>query len=309
MKKSLIAVAALAVASAASAQSSLNLYGIVDLVIHKDDVRGNPSKPWNMASGGVNESRFGFKGSEDLGGGLKANFVLEQGFTADDGKQGIAGEAFSRYAYLGLSGGFGEVKFGKTGTAYDDISGVSNPVFDSVLSPTSVWRTGSGSYAWNPGNSIYYATPNFGGISGAVSTSLKEAGNETSNAVHVKYEGGPLYVGAAFQQDKAGAAKTKYTRLNGSYDFGSFKLLAGYGKVNDPKATEYSIGADVPLSSSLVLSAGYATSKKDGVKRDNGLSVGAAYSLSKRTTVYGGVRNVEGSADESRVGVGLKHAF
>jgi predicted porin len=309
MKKSLIAVAALAVASAASAQSSLNLYGIVDLVIHKDDVRGKPSKPWTMTSGGVSASRFGFKGTEDLGGGLKANFVLEQGFQADTGSlhPDDAGQAFSRQAYLGLSGGFGEVKFGKVWTAYDDISGATNPVFDSVLSPTSVWR--STGYQDNPANGIYYATPNFGGISGAVSTSLKEGTGNSSNALHVKYEGGPLYVGAAFQQDKAGAAKTKYTRLNGSYDFGSFKLLAGYGKVNDPKATEYSIGADVPLSSSLVLSAGYATSKEDGVKRDNGLSVGAAYSLSKRTTVYGGVRNVEGSADESRVGVGLKHAF
>lgn len=307
MKKSLIAVAALAVVSAASAQSSLNLYGIVDLVIHKDDVRGNPSKPWTMTSGGVSGSRFGFKGTEDLGGGLKANFVLEQGFNADNGTQKEAGEAFSRQAYLGLSGGFGEVKFGKVWTAYDDISGATNPVFDSVLAPTSVWR--STSYQDNPANGLYYATPSFGGISAAVSTSLKEAGDETSTAMHVKYEGGPLYVGAAFQQDKAGAAKTKYTRLNGSYDFGSFKLLAGYGKVNEPKATDFSIGADVPLSSNLVLSAGYATSKEDGSKRDNGLSVGAAYSLSKRTTVYGGVRNVEGTADESRVGFGLKHTF
>lgn len=307
MKKSLIAVAALAVVSAASAQSSLNLYGIVDLVIHKDDVRGNPSKPWTMTSGGVSGSRFGFKGTEDLGGGLKANFVLEQGFNADNGTQKEAGEAFSRQAYLGLSGGFGEVKFGKVWTAYDDISGATNPVFDSVLAPTSVWR--STSYQDNPANGLYYATPSFGGISAAVSTSLKEAGDETSTAMHVKYEGGPIYVGAAFQQDKAGAAKTKYTRLNGSYDFGSFKLLAGYGKVNEPKATDFSIGADVPLSSNLVLSAGYATSKEDGSKRDNGLSVGAAYSLSKRTTVYGGVRNVEGTADESRVGFGLKHTF
>jgi predicted porin len=279
----------------------------VDLVIHKDDIRGEPSKPVTMTSGGVSTSRFGFKGTEDLGGGLKANFVLEQGFNADTGTQKEAGEAFSRQAYLGLSGGFGEVKFGKVWTAYDDISGATNPVFDSVLAPTSVWR--STGYQDNPANGLYYATPSFGGISGAVSTSLKEAGNQTSNAMHVKYEGGPIYVGAAFQQDKAGTVKTKYTRLNGSYDFGSFKLLAGYGKVNDPKATEYSIGADVPLSPNLVLSAGYATSKEDGVKRDNGLSVGAAYSLSKRTTVYGGVRNVEGSADESRVGVGLKHAF
>lgn len=309
MKKSLIAVAALAAVSAASAQSSLNLYGIVDVVIHQDNVRAEPNTPLQLSSGGVSSSRFGFKGTEDLGGGLKANFVLEQGFQADTGMlhPDDAGQAFSRYSYLGLAGGFGEVKFGKTGTAYDDISGATNPVFDSALSPTAVWR--STGYKWNPGNSFYYATPNMGGVSGAVSATLKEAGVETSTAAHIKYEAGPVYVGAAFQQDKAGTVKTKFTRLNGSYDFGSFKLLAGYGKVNEPKATEYSIGADVPLTANLVLSAGYATSKEDGIERDNGVSVGAAYSLSKRTTVYGGIRNVEGSTDQSRVGVGIKHVF
>ncbi len=321
MKKSLIAVAALAVVSAASAQSSLNVYGIADVVIHKDDVRAEPSKPIKMTSGGVSTSRLGFKGTEDLGGGLKANFLLEQGIDLTSG----AAAGFNRQAYVGLSGGFGEVKFGNVFTAYDDISGATNPVFDSVLSPTSVWK--SGSYNSNPGSNIYYATPSFGGVSGAVSYSLDGSKNEVVSA-HVKYEGGPIYVGLAYQDDvdlgtafnTANAAAItagtvtkksadKYTRLNGSYDFGSFKLLAGYGKVKNADVTEYSIGADVPLAANLVLSAGYATSKAAGAKRDNGLAVGAAYSLSKRTTVYGGARNVEGNADTSRVGVGIKHVF
>jgi predicted porin len=321
MKKSLIAVAALAAVSAASAQSSLNVYGVADVVIHKDDVRGEPSKPIKMTSGGVSGSRLGFKGTEDLGGGLKANFLLEQGINLTSG----AAAGFNRQAYVGLSGGFGEVKFGNVYTAYDDISGATNPVFDSVLSPTSVWA--STNYNSNPGSNIYYATPSFGGVSGAVSYSLDGSKNEVVSA-HVKYEGGPIYVGLAYQDDvdfgtafntanaaaiTAGtvAAKSadKYTRLNGSYDFGSFKLLAGYGKVKAADVTEYSIGADMPLSSNLVLSAGYASSKADGAKRDYGIAVGAAYSLSKRTTVYGGARNVEGNKDESRVGFGLKHTF
>jgi len=321
MKKSLIAVAALAAVSAASAQSSLNLYGIVDVVIHKDDIRGEPSKPTKMTSGGVSGSRLGFKGTEDLGGGLKANFLLEQGIDATSG----AAAGFNRQAYVGVSGGFGEVKFGNVYTAYDDIAGATNPVFDSVLSPTSVWK--SGGYNSNPGSNIYYATPSFGGVSGAVSYSLDGSKNEVVSA-HVKYEGGPIYVGFAYQDDldlgtafnaanaaaiTAGTVSAKsadkYTRLNGSYDFGSFKLLAGYGKVKLADATEYSIGADVPLASNLVLSAGYASSKSGNAKRDYGYSVGAAYLLSKRTTVYGGARNVEGAKDESRVGFGLKHTF
>ncbi len=311
MKKSLIAVAALAAMSAASAQSSLNLYGIVDVVIHKDDIRGEPSKPLTMTSGGVSTSRIGFKGTEDLGGGLKANFLLEKSIDLTNG----AAAGFDRQAYVGLSGGFGEVKFGNVYTAYDDISGATNPLFDaSKLAPTSVWA--SSNYISNPNSNIYYATPSFGGISGAVSYSLDGSKNEVVS-LHVKYENGPIYVGFGYQdqEDFANASAStddkadKFTRLNGSYDFGSFKLLAGYGKVKNADVTDYSIGADVPLSSSLVLSAGYASSKKDGAKRDYGIAVGAAYSLSKRTTVYGGARNVEGAVDSSRVGVGIKHVF
>ena len=309
MKKSLIAVAALAAMSAASAQSSLNLYGIADVVIHKDDIRGEPSKPLTMTSGGVSTSRIGFKGTEDLGGGLKANFLFEQGLDLTNG--GLKGNGFDRQAYVGLSGGFGEVKFGNVYTAYDDISGATNPVFDAnTLAPTSVWL--STGYYSNPGNNLYYATPNFGGFSGAVSYSL-DGSKKAVTSFHVKYEGGPIYVGMAYQDDSEGtntkAPGDKYTRLNGSYDFGSFKLLAGYGKVKTADATEYSIGADVPLSSNLVLSAGYASSKAGNAKRDYGVAVGAAYSLSKRTTVYGGLRNVEGNKDESRVGAGVKHVF
>lgn len=305
MKKSLIAVAALAVASAASAQSSLNLYGIVDLVIHKDDIRGEPSKPTKMTDGGVSTSRIGFKGTEDLGGGLKANFLLEKSIDLTSG----AAAGFDRQAYVGLGGSFGEVKFGNVYTAYDDISGATNPVFDaSKLAPTSVWK--SNGYNSNPGSNIYYASPVFGGISGAVSYSLDGSKNAVTS-VHVKYEGGPIYVGFGYQDDTE-VATAKFTRLNGSYDFGSFKLLAGYGKTNETitaDSTDWSIGADVPLASNLVLSAGYASSKADGAKRDYGIAVGAAYLLSKRTTVYGGVRNVEGNKDESRVGFGLKHTF
>ena len=99
MKKSLIALAVLAsVAGVAQAQSSVQLYGIVDLVLHKD--KGASAA---LTSGGVSGSRWGLKGSEDLGGGLKANFLLEQGFDADTGALSTAGTAFSRQSYVDLS--------------------------------------------------------------------------------------------------------------------------------------------------------------------------------------------------------------
>lgn len=309
MKKSLIALAVLAsVAGVAQAQSSVQLYGIVDLVIHKD--KGVSAA---MTSGGVSSSRWGLKGSEDLGGGLKANFLLEQGFAADAGTV-AAGTQFARQSYVGLSGGFGEVKLGKMWTAYDDISGATNPVFYSVLSPTVIWA--SSGYNYNPANGFYYATPTMGGLSGAVSYNLDEVTPAKKNVTsfHVKYEGGPVYAGLAYQTegDVSGSNDKKFTRLNGSYDLGVAKILAGYGKVSmtgTPNVTDLTIGADIPLGSSLVLSAGYASSKPTGGVKASGFSFGAAYLLSKRTTVYGGFLDTKNGGPDSRVGFGLKHTF
>jgi predicted porin len=306
MKKSLIALAVLgSVAGVAQAQSTVSVYGVVDAVIHKD--KGSAVK---LTSGGVSGSRLGFKGTEDLGGGLKANFLLEHGFNVDTGTQRTAGSSFDRQAYVGLSGGFGEIKLGKMWTAYDDISGATNSVFDSVLSPNNVWA--STGYTANPSNGIYYASPSMGGVSGAFSTNLKEGSQNQSTAFHVKYEGGPIYAGVAYQVDKTAAGDTKFTRLNGSYDLGAAKLLAGYGKVSafGAKTTDLSFGADVPLGANLVLSAGYASSKPDGGERARGIGLGVAYSLSKRTTVYGGFVDTDKSSfPEQRYGFGVKHTF
>lgn len=298
MKKSLIALAVLAASGAAMAQSSVTIYGVADVVIHKD--KGVSTK---MTSGGVSGSRLGFKGTEDLGGGLKANFLLEEGIDLTSG----AAAGFNRQAYVGVSGGFGEVKLGNVYTAYDDISGVTNPGFDSKLSvENSIWA--STGYISNPGSNIYYASPSFGGFSGAVSYAL-DGSKQDVTAFHVKYEGGPIYVGLAYQDD-ADRGGDKFTRLNGSYDLGVAKLLAGYGKVKNADVTEYSIGADVPVAANLTLSGGYASSKNNvsGV-RASGFNIVAAYSLSKRTTVYGGYLDTKNGGVDSRFGAGIKHTF
>lgn len=334
MKKSLIALAVLAASGAAMAQSSVTVYGIADIWFGSSKSLGEPRQTV-LESGGVSGSRFGFKGTEDLGGGLKANFLLEQGFTLDDGKAKDSSKAFNRQAYVGLSGGFGEVKFGNVYTAYDDISGATNGAFDSVLSANQqVFR--STSYNSNPGNNIYYATPSFGGFSGAVSYGLGENKTNTESAsnvvsLHGKYENGPIYVGAAYQRQKpVGTGDAlKYGRINGSYDFGVAKLLASYGKTNSNadgdvilgKTNEYLIGVDVPLGGALTLSADYATSKTKSVvvgnrSKRSGYGVALAYGLSKRTTVYTGFHSATEKNDAgvktdktTAYAVGLKHTF
>ena len=316
MKKSLVALAVMA-ASGASFAQSVTLYGIADVWLGSVKA-GNASRTTVLESGGVSGSRWGLKGTEDLGGGLKANFLLEQGFAIDTGAT-AAGQAFARQSYVGFSGGFGEVKLGKMWTAYDDISGAANPAFDSALSPqNNVWY--STGYDANPANGFYYASPNMGGISGAFSYSLDERtpGRSTVTAFHVKYEGGPLYVGFGYQnQEPQGVVTaTKFIRLNGTYDLGVAKVLAGYGKVDYPgtsaNATDWELGADVPLSSTLTLSGGVAGSKLDGVKK-TGYALAAAYSLSGRTTLYGGfhssaTKNTD-AGDLDVLAVGVKHTF
>lgn len=329
MKKNLIALAILAVSGVASAQSSVTVYGIADVWFGstKDEAAANPARQTMIGSGGVSGSRFGFKGSEDLGGGLKANFLLEQGFSIDTGAQTVGGQAFGRQSYVGLSSAaLGEVRLGKTFTPFDDISGTTTPGFDSALSPTvNVWQ--STNYAANPANTVYYASPSFSGVSGAASYSLGENKTAAVSAgkiasFNIKYEGGPVYAGLAYQTEKATGAATslKFTRLNGSYDLGMVKLLAGYGRVAAASAriTEWQVGADFPVTSALTLSGGYARSKDNAVlgnTKRSGLGLAASYSLSKRTSVYGGVQasktetTAPATVKANLYAVGVRHAF
>ncbi|MDI1246466.1 MAG: porin [Rhodoferax sp.] len=331
MKKSLIALAVLA-ASGASFAQSVTLYGLADIwfgsVKATDGVTGTSLSQTKLDSGGVNGSRWGVKGSEDLGGGLKANFKFEQGFKLDDGSA-AAGQAFSREAYVGFSGGFGEVKLGKVWTAYDDVSGASNAVFDSALAPMNNVFASTG-YAGNPGNTIYYATPSFSGFSGAVSYSLGENKTAVTSAssvtsVSLSYGAGPLAAQFGYQvEDTAVANDTKFTRLGGSYDFGVATAKATYGKVTNvgnvsgADTTEYQIGVDFPVSAALTVSASYAKSDdnaKAGDQSRTGYGVAVSYTLSKRTFVYGGYTANKGTnagfGDDKLdiLAVGVQHRF
>lgn len=324
MKKSLIALAVLgAAAGAAQAQSAVTLYGIVDLWTGRVSTTeaGVKTSVTAMESGGVSGSRWGLTGSEDLGGGLKAVFKIESGFKADTG----TGAGPDRQSYVGLEGGFGTVTFGGTWTAMDDVLGASNSGFDSKLSASQTVLAVPALYADHPGNTIKYVSPSFGGFSGGFTHSLKEAvvdGGTTDFSL--SYGAGPIAANFAYQVQNQTGDDLKLTALNGSYDLGVAKLLASYGQAKEgaAKATDFQIGADVPLSSALTLSVGYAQSKDNAALGDGkrtGFGVAAAYGLSKRTTVYGGFRTskakdgatlTDGVSEKQNVfAVGLKHTF
>jgi len=337
MKKSLIALAVLAASGASFAQSTVTVYGIVDAFVGvAKDATGTSQTVLN--SGGVDGNRWGLKGSEDLGGGLKADFILEQGFNVDTGAVagngnpgGSAGQAFARYSAVGFSGGFGEVKLGKYSTAYDMVENGANGVFNSGLSAAAnTWK--SGNYIWNPSNGIYYATPKFGGFSGAVSYALGENKTSTVDAgsissFNVQYAQGPIMASLGYQQEKATGNSTSnnFGQINASYDFNVAKLQLAYGTASvttafTTKTNEYQIGVTAPISTALSVAANLASSKDDdtsvatGVNR-TGLGLGLAYTLSKRTFVYGGFRaetaKQDGVAnvDTSLFAVGVHHVF
>ncbi len=328
MKKSLIALAVLAASGASFAQSSVTVYGIADIwfgsIKAPDEVTGKSVTKTVLNSGGVSTSRWGLKGTEDLGGGLKANFLLEKGILLDSGAE--KGNGFDRQSYVGFSGGFGEIKLGNVYTAYDDINGAANSAFDSALAPTAHGAAAvSDSYNYSPRNNIYYASPNMGGFSGAFSYGLGENNTPSLSAssvtsLHVKYEGGPLYVGFGYQNEtpQGGGDSAAFKRLNATYDFGVAKLLAGWAKVDEGQAsiTDYQIGVDVPLSAALAVSAGYARSSDNSFLGDGertGLGLALSYTMSKRTSVYGGLHRTttkdNGEADVNIFAVGVRHAF
>jgi len=332
MKKSLIALAVLAASGAAMAQSSVTMYGIADVwygSVKSDDGAGNSKSTTQLTSGGVNGSRWGVKGSEDLGGGLKANFQFEQGVSLDTGVGSSTG--FGRQSWVGLSGGFGAVKLGRTPTPFDDVNGASNAVFDSALSAVNnVFR--STAYTVRPNNTIHYQAPNFSGFSGAVSYSLGEDPRDgvtvatAYTSFNLTYAAGPLAVQFAYQVEDANTQieDKKFTRLGASYNFGVATVKGSYGKaanvdfVNGDDATEYQIGVDVPVTSALTLSANYATSDDTASLGDaerTGYGFGASYTLSKRTFLYSGFRhaktdNTTGADPKTDVfAIGLNHKF
>ena len=347
MKKSLIALAVLAASGAAMAQSSVTLYGIADAFVgsSKIEVGNIGQRQNNVSTSGVNGSRWGLKGSEDLGGGMKAIFTLESGFNLDTGAQKTAGSIFDRQAYVGLQSGFGTVSVGRQYSAYDNLQGATNHNYDAFTFSArgAVSANGIQDYTNRISNSVAYASPDFSGFSGAVVYGFGENKNATtagvitnsdatdSASVHIKYANGPILVGYAYQQDKlvgVGAAqdKNKYNLVAGSYDFGVAKLTASYNTVknNVLKDKEGQIGVSVPFGAAAI-SAGYARSKSEGLGVDRtgkGYSVLATYALSKRTGLYLGAQNTKAyiptataalnavaETQTTTYGLGVRHSF
>jgi len=319
MKKSLLALAVLtAVTGAASAQSSVTLYGKVDLGLVVDS--GSASgKSVRVASGVTGGSRIGFKGVEDLGGGMKAAFQLETGYCADSAAGAPnfctgSNQFMGRQAHGDLTGAFGAISAGRQySLGFNNLSTIDP--FGTGFAGQSNNSSASGLYMIDPSgirlnNSVTYSTPNMGGITASVETALGEqTGNWRANretGAAVTYASGPVYAGFSFYDVGNalgnGAAKKVYT-LGGTWDLGVIKLHALGQRVTGPSTLDNAnllAGVTVPVAGGNVL-ASYTrhNDRTSGDKDANQIGVGYLYPLSKRTSVYTAfarIQNLHGAA-------------
>ncbi len=322
MKKSLIALAVLAASGAAMAQSSVSLFGIVDAgigYVNKADADGNAK--YGLGTSGNSTSRIGFRGTEDLGGGLKAGFWLEGEVFADHGNGDAKanGLNFKRRSTVSLEGNFGELRLGR-----DQVAG-----YNKTSSYDVFGQTGIGQFAaWNnwadpttkgdengirSNNLVSYYTPNFSGFKGGLSYGFDEQTTGKSGRYiggNVSYDNGPISVAVSYDRLNLPVLALDGHRdaftVGASYNFGVAKLsgIAQQQKyknsVDSGKFNNYAVGVSAPVGGAGEVKLQYAMyDQKAFDAKAQQLSLGYVHNLSKRTAVYGTVaylKNDKGSA-------------
>ncbi|WP_341645856.1 porin [Thauera sp. SDU_THAU2] len=343
MQKKLIALAIAGLVSApVFAQSNVTIYGVADAFVgfgkHGDaDFRG-------VGDGGLSGSRLGFRGTEDLGNGLKAVFVLEQGFDIGTGNDQIAGKSNSRQAFVGLGGAFGNISLGRQYAPgyflnYDSLAGASvgpQSVLSGgagmTISPTSNARWSnsvaySGTFSGLTASVIYSTGSDFNGRPGNAGENNLKPSEDDAYGVGLTYANGPLKVGGVYQvvkYDYVGVAnadeKQKEWGVGASYDFGVVALSGSYQSADnlqgakDRDADLWTVGLAVPVGAAGSVHLAYAELEYDRPGRDpevKSYTLAYTHALSKRTTAYVAYNRTDNDkgAAMGLVGYGSKHGY
>jgi len=326
MQKKIIALAIAGLAStAAFAQTNVTVYGVVDMgLTHKSDSISKAANRTGIDTGIQSGSRIGFRGTEDLGNGLKANFVLEYGITPDV-SHSIGGQQ-ARQSWLGLAGNFGEVRLGRMNTPEDVINAAVDPFGQGTTGAnTNITRNQA-----RLDNVIAYFSPNMSGFQGIAAYTKNGAvlgPNEVDNDNGVKvwalagvYANGPLFVGLNYHVatvELTGASDFKAQKrldLGATYDFGMVKLHGLYGTdrpdADAAKTRNFMIGASAPVGAAGRVMLSYNNQKQTASGFDDRASmwaVGYTHSLSKRTNLYASysdINNKNGAASVVAQGSG-----
>jgi predicted porin len=314
----------------------VTIYGLIDQGVGKLNngtsyLNGLPaslvgsSDVWTMKS--TTSSRLGFRGSEDMGGGLRANFLIEHRFAADVGNT-QAGQAgfWGGQSWVGISHvTLGELRLGRQFVPAHFVAVAGDP-----------WGydyTAAGAYGFNKGNSTFtyaanaigYKTPVlFGGLTGEIMVGLGEGGITTANPANnpdrvvsasLVYSQGPVYAAAAFNEVRTHTpAKNEYAMITVAYDLGFVRPLASFGggRVNSSSLTHgFTLGATAPVGPGRV-KAVYARLDPGGSNNEtNKIGIGYEYNISKRTNLYAnaGVARTEQRTRSSGFDAGVRHTF
>ncbi|MFJ9452536.1 porin [Herbaspirillum sp. NPDC101397] len=321
MKHKVLAAAAFAAvgiqAAPVQAQSSVTIYGLIDtgIVVESGGAAGHVTKLTSGISGG---SRIGFKGTEDLGGGMSALFLLETGFQNDTGALGQGGLLFGRQSYVGLGGNFGTVTAGRQYTPQYLVLSAVDPFGTGYAGDAANLMPNTGNGASRMDNTIKYASPNFGGVTGELAYGFGETAGSTKAASQlgaaIGYANGPLNVRLGFHGRNNDTVTTqtgsgRSTLLGATYNFGPVKLHAAYGInkglnssplrntvnpygttpiVASTDSADILVGVTVPFGVQHTFLASYIRKNdKTALNQDaDQFALGYRYALSKRTDLY-----------------------
>lgn len=324
MKKSLLVLTLLgAFAGASHAQSSVTVYGIVDLAVSSERGAATVTR---LQSGVQSGSRLGFKGIEDLGGGLSAIFQLENGFTADTGSAAQSNLLFGRRSTVGLTGEFGTLNLGRRNTPYFN-------AMDSV-DPMSVGFAGNATNLFastgiRMNNSIIYTSPNFNGVTGEIAYGVGEVeGNNSGNrqiGASVAYVNGPISVALAHHDTNNATATddSKNTVVTGKYDFGmaiahlAYAHNRGMGTID---SNDLLVGATIPFGVHSIMASYIRKNDKSIANADaKQAALAYTYALSKRTNFYTSFAKINndntatyktnGNVGDREFNLGIRHKF
>jgi predicted porin len=327
-------VGAMSYIAPASAEGSVQLYGLVGAYVGRIQLSGKPATNM-MGHGGMQTSFWGMRGTEPLGNGYSAIFALEGFFqpTTGDAGRKPGDPFFSRNAYVGINSPYGRLTLGRqTNPTYINMQQMNPFGASTVFSPIvlqsfvkSYNSTIIGDTVWD--NAIEYKTPRINGVQGTVVYAPGGvANNDSINnfGLHLSYKSGPLYLGASYQRVRTGvvAPSTSQTvyLLGGSYDFKWVRVYAAAERTNssvtDVETNTYEGGVRVPVSASGAVLLEWARTRvnsskySDASTRDTA-SLGYDYSLSKRTDLYAvySLDKIHGESTGNSYAVGIRHMF